>query len=488
MSESAPRSPAVAAFRARHYAVLATAILTLALFNFAFRLGSEIVTEWDESLYAVSAAEMLHNGNWIATTSFGALDYYNAKPPLNVWFLALTFKAFGGSLVSLRLVSVVSAWLTVAVVMLWTRRIVGPIVSLLAGFILATTFGFIYVHSARSGNPDALFTLLIVLCAVTLAASRTKPWLRIWFGPLLAAAFMLKGMGMLMPAAIVGVVELLRTRDERPRLKPWLVAGALFAIPVATWAVARWQIDGPAFFKVLFGYDFIARTVSVIEDHPGSWFYYLDVLQRNHYDWLIAGAAAVLLVPRARVWIVERLRSWRRDDRVLICGTWMGLTLLIPTLMQTKLPWYLNEFYPVFAIGTACLIVRGLMRVPAVSSVRGRQIALGVVVVIAGAVAESKLIWYSFEHRDLAHSVQGLILGERDQLVGQRVFREHWSQAETFVLSELVGAERHEVPTLDAFMTESCAGDYLVASATIDRPELELISTGESDRLYRRRE
>src|SRR4029079_4240968 len=117
-----------------------------------------------------------------------------------------------------------------------------------------------------------------------------------------------------------------------------------------------------------------------------------------------------------------------------------------------------------------------------------RQTALAVVVVVAGGVAEGKLIWYSFEHRDLAHSVQGLILGERDQLIGQRVFREHWSRAEMFVLSELVGAERHEVETLDGFMTESCAGDYLVASADINRPELELIREGEGERLYRRRE
>jgi 4-amino-4-deoxy-L-arabinose transferase-like glycosyltransferase len=312
--------------------------------------------------------------------------------------------------------------------------------------------------------------------------------MRVWLGPLLAAAFMLKGMGVLMPAAIVLVVELLRRKESRPPVRPWLVAAALFAIPVGAWAVARWQVDGTAFFKVLFGYDFIARTVGVIEEHPGSWLYYLDVLQRNHYDWLIAGIAAIVLVPGPRRWIVEQLRLWRRDDRVLICGTWMGLTLLIPTVMQTKLPWYLNEFYPVFAIATACLIVRGLTRVPMPSAPQGRQIALAAVVVMAAAVAEGKLIWYSFEHRDLAHSVQGLILGERDQLIGQRVFRQHWDRAETFVLSELVGAEQHDAPTLDVFMTESCAGDYLLASAALDLPELELIREGDTERLYRRRE
>ena len=42
-------------FWERRYVVLAAAILGIAAFNLTFRLGSEIVTEWDESLYAISA-------------------------------------------------------------------------------------------------------------------------------------------------------------------------------------------------------------------------------------------------------------------------------------------------------------------------------------------------------------------------------------------------------------------------------------------------
>src|SRR6266699_696481 len=108
----------------RHYSALAAAALLLAAFNLTFRLGSEIVTEWDESLYAITAAEIVACGHWIGTTFMGALDYYNTKPPLNVWLIALSFKAFGSNLVSLRLVSAISAWLTVAVLQGWTRRAV----------------------------------------------------------------------------------------------------------------------------------------------------------------------------------------------------------------------------------------------------------------------------------------------------------------------------------------------------------------------------
>src|SRR6202008_531074 len=115
---------------------------------------------------AISAWEMGKTGDLVATTFLGAIDYYNAKPPLNVWLIALSFKALGINLVSLRLVSALSAWLTILVLQWWCRRAVGAAVALASSLVLSTMFAFFYLHAGRSGNADALFTLLIVLTAV----------------------------------------------------------------------------------------------------------------------------------------------------------------------------------------------------------------------------------------------------------------------------------------------------------------------------------
>ncbi len=123
------------------------------------------------------------------------------KPPLHVWLTALSFAAFGINAISLRLVPVISAWVTVLVIMLWARRIAGPVVALAAGLVLSTTFGFLYVHSGRTGNTDALFALLIALTALTLHHAIGRPWMRLWLGPLLAALFLLRGPGVLTPLA-----------------------------------------------------------------------------------------------------------------------------------------------------------------------------------------------------------------------------------------------------------------------------------------------
>ena len=59
---------------ARRYWLLAGAVLLLSALNLTFRLGREIVVEWDESLYGVSAWEMFQNRQWIGTTFRKSLD------------------------------------------------------------------------------------------------------------------------------------------------------------------------------------------------------------------------------------------------------------------------------------------------------------------------------------------------------------------------------------------------------------------------------
>ena len=157
--------------------MLSLAVLGLAAFNLWFRVAEEAVRQWDESLYAISALETVRNDTWIGITFRGAVDYYNTKPPLNVWLIALSFEAFGVNLPALRLVSAASAWLTVAALLAWSRRALGPVVALFSALVLSTTFAFFYVHSGRTANTDPLFTLLILLVVVLWASSgRPGTW------------------------------------------------------------------------------------------------------------------------------------------------------------------------------------------------------------------------------------------------------------------------------------------------------------------------
>ena len=466
----------------RHFAILACAVLALAAFNLTFRLGSEIVTEWDESLYATTAWEMLRSGEWIGTTFNGALDYYNSKPPLNVWLIALSFKVFGPGLISLRVASVLAAWTTVAVLIFFARRVAGPAVAVLSGLTLATLFGFLYVHAGRSGNADALYALLVLLTVVTLWASRDRPWRRLWLGPILAAAFLLKGMGVLMPLAIVLAVGLALPRRSH-RFGPILGAAGLFVLLAGSWAVARWRIDEWRFFERLFVGDFLTGTLTVLEEHPGTPLFYVNQLVKDHYDWLFAALVALAVRPLSRLDWRALATFWRdRGGLATILGAWMVLTLLIPTIVQTKLPWYLNPFLPAFALSVGWLVMR------AVTDTAGIRRTMAIAALAIGFVAaESRLIWYSHHYRDLDSSVQGLLLAEEDRLAGCRVFSANWNTADRFVLNAVVGATSETSASLDDFRRASRPGDYLLVRADTSQPDLEFVRAGAGYWLYVRR-
>ena len=421
----------------RHFRSLAVAVLALAALNTGYRLDREMVTAWDESLYATSAAEMVRGNDWLVTHFRGSVDYYNSKPPLNIWLIATSFKVFGIGLVPLRLPSAIAAWATIALLLFWSRRLFGALPALLSSLVLSTTFGFLYVHSGRSGNPDAWLTLAIVLTMFVLWSARTVPARLAWLGLPLAGVFLLKGTAVLLPLLMI-VCVLTWRRQWRDSLMPLTAAGAIFIIPAGAWAIARWRFDGWRFFDAMLNYDLIARTLHQLEGHEHGWLFYLYQLQKDHYDWL-----AVTLILIAVIALTRHERTARalipidRDTRNLLI-VWAVTTLVVPSVMATKLPWYLNPFYPVFALGVAVVIASAFNAFSLTGRRRERAMVVGMVV--AGfALAEGKLIWYSYHARDLSESLQQFFLASTELVEGRRVLQETWDPADQFVLEHIAG-------------------------------------------------
>jgi 4-amino-4-deoxy-L-arabinose transferase-like glycosyltransferase len=457
---------------------LAGAVLALAALNLTFRIGNEMVQVWDESLFAITAEEMVASGEWIATTFRGSLDYYNSKPPLHVWLVALSFKVLGPGLVSLRLPAMVAAWLTVGVLMWWASRAFGRAVGVMAGLVLATSYGFLYVHSGRSGNSDSLFTLLVLLTVVTLWAARDRPWRGVWLGVIVGLVFMVKGMGILMPAIIAGGVALGCRWRERERWLPLAAAAAVFLVIVAPWAAARWQVDQWRFFEAMFFHDFVERASTVLEGHEGAPYYYLYFLQKHHYDWL---TAAVVALACLRWRGLRPLEAGPDRFTAVLLASWFAGTFVLPSVVVTKLGWYLNSFYPLFALAVAWVVVAA-WRATAAQPRRAALVAASFVVALG--VAEGKLAWHSYRLLDLGRSAQSLFLAHGWQIANREVYATAWPHADRFVV-RTVGGRCLIAPSVDAFLVVSRADDFWLGPPGLDARLVPIATTGRQT-LYRR--
>ena len=456
------------------------AVLALAAFNLAFRLGNEMVQVWDESLFAITAGEMVDSGNWIGTTFLGSLDYYNSKPPLQVWLVALAFKAFGPGLVTLRLPAAIAAWLTVAVLMWWAMRAFGRAIGIVAGLVLATCYGFLYVHSGRSGNSDSLLTLLVLLTVVTLWASRDHPWRRVWLGVIVGLVFLVKGMGILMPSLIIAGTELSGRWRGRARGLPLLSAAGVFVLVVTPWVVARWRLDGWLFFDAMFFHDFADRVTMVLEGHEGGPFYYLYFLQKHQYDWLSAAAIALACMP-ARWARFRALVAGSDRFLVVLLASWFAGNFLLPSAVATKLGWYLNHFYPLFALGVAWVLVEAWQ---ATAALPRRTMLVAASVVVALGVAEGKLAWHSYRLLDVDRSAQSLILSHGTEIASRSVYAQSWPHADRFVV-RTVGGRCLTAPGVDEFLASGHADDLWLGAPGADARLVPVATTGRQT-LYRR--
>jgi hypothetical protein len=290
----------------------------------------------------------------------------------------------------------------------------------------------------------------------------------------------------MLPLLLIAFMEIRWYLDVRARWRPLLGALVIASIPIGAWIAARWRVDEWAFFKRVFFQDFVALSTTALDNQSGSPLFYLNILQKHHYEWILATAIVVMLFPPLS-WsrLMTSLMFWKSaNDRHALIGAWSVFAIAVPKVMQTKMPWYLNPFYPMFALGAGWLLSYGLSE----AGGTGRRRAVLVAVIVGAAlVAEIKLIYYSYAHRSLATSPQGIVLLEADRLRGATVFRTRWNHADAFVLKAMVRAEPAESLSVDDFARRGKTGDYFLTSRGVERSDVVPVCASGGFLLYQKR-
>lgn len=371
-------------FVARHPRVCAALVLALLSCNLLLGLASSKINDFEEARYGVSAYEMEQHGSFVVPTYGGQKELWALKPPLGYWLMAASFALFGGSALALRLPSALCALAAVAATLWWARRWFDLRLALLAGLIVATTFGFLSHHGARSGDFDAGLTLILTLIAVQLPELGDSPWRLLLLGLLFGCGFLLKSFA-IVPMALVAAGYLLWTGEWR-RLRPGaaLAALGLFTLIVGAWAAARWRADAsPDFLLRMVREDIVGRSTSIVDKSTSSPIGYATALFDRFAPWppLMIAAAGVALSAGARL----RLR---RGGVQTLLALWVAVPLVFVSLVRTQHHWYLDPIYPALAMLAAGSVLFLVDRMPS----RWRAAALVGLVALPLAFCEARLL------------------------------------------------------------------------------------------------
>jgi 4-amino-4-deoxy-L-arabinose transferase-like glycosyltransferase len=357
---------------------LATAVpVVVAALLFLPLIGQRALFISDEARYALLARNMVEHGHWLVP-HIGD-EVHMEKPPGYAWAIALIALLQGG--VITELASVLPAALsgigTVAMTAALGRRLFGATAGLVAGLVLATSFGF-FIH-ARMALADMTITCCVVgsfwaFWRADAEPARAGRFMALFYG-FLALGLSAKGPYALMPILVlalflVGDGGWRRLAALRPATGV-LVLGAV----ISPWAVAFARHQQSYVREVVVG-DFSV--------HFGLWeglheiLFPFGPLGLEFLPWAVLLPAAVVAGYGKRADDAARRRL-----KFLAC--WALTYVVLVTLSSHKRDRYLLAVYPALALMIGWLLCRWQTRGDARSARLPALICAAMAV--AGAVA-----------------------------------------------------------------------------------------------------
>jgi 4-amino-4-deoxy-L-arabinose transferase-like glycosyltransferase len=316
-------------------------LLLAAVILYTAGIGDLPIRDWDEGIVAGVARNIWRaepgSQTWLYPTINYGEPYWN-KPPLIHWLIALSYRLFGFSEWSTRLVPAVLSAGAVPLVYLIARELLFPLTTAIFSALVYLTLLPIarHGHLAMLDGAIACWFCLGVWCL--LRGRKDYSWLP---GTGIALGMICLTKGLMMGVLLGGILLLFITWDS-PKLwrTPYLWAGLLLGVaPAIAWYGLQYLHYGTQFLGISLGEQTFKRIWSPISTIKGAPWYYLLEIAKYSLPWLIFLPRGVKLA-----WSNRHL-SWGKLTLI-----WGLIYLLAISLMKTKLPWYVMPFYPAFSL------------------------------------------------------------------------------------------------------------------------------------------
>ncbi len=358
--------------QAENWKIAAWTVLGLTAILFFVRLGSRAL--WSsEYRWAEIAREMIRTGNYFWPTMDGRL-YYD-KPLGSYWLVvASTWITGGMNEAAARLPCAIAGLLAVALLILLVRRLYDLRTAVLAGFILATSFSFVFFSRTASADVETITGELAALLLFFRNERKPDGWGVVGLWLVMAVTSQMKGLlGFVLPIMVIGSYATLcdgwtefgrgflegspgsrvRWVAERNR---WLfnwhtpVAIALaLAVYLTPFKISQEMMRSDAGLYMVFRENVIRFFRPF--DHRGPIYIYFYVVFALMAPWsLMLPAALAHTHHRRHVGLPEHARA----DRFLLVFFWS--TFIFFTLSGSRRSYYILPILPAGAILVARLL------------------------------------------------------------------------------------------------------------------------------------
>jgi 4-amino-4-deoxy-L-arabinose transferase-like glycosyltransferase len=320
---------------------------------FTYNLSEVPPYHADENFYVTSTRNMIDSGDYITPVYKDKKRF--AKPIIFYWVVAASYKIFGVSLFSARLVSSFFASLCIPIVYMIARRLFDSKIAALSALLLPGCY--LHFQIARWAITDMTLNFFILSTFFFfIRGFQDKPNKNTsyYFAYIcMGIGFMIKGpIAIIIPALVIfGFLITLRNWKELSRLRLGYGTMILAAI-ILPWFITMLVIHGDEFKNHILEAELQDR---MIHDIPFS-LYYFGVIIRYYLPWsfFFLAALAVLFLPTLTqpisslsnksyfLFLSEKVKAWHgnithKDNQAFLFSIiWFAFPLILFTLFRIE--------------------------------------------------------------------------------------------------------------------------------------------------------
>jgi 4-amino-4-deoxy-L-arabinose transferase-like glycosyltransferase len=317
------------------------AILIIIYFVFFQRLGSNHMRPWDESMFAVNAYEMVHNNNYFVPYYKGVPDFWNLKPPLQLWVQVFFIKLLGLNEIAIRLPSAIAMAIMSFLLFFKAKKILDKKYAWCVFLVFVTSSGLTDVHMARSGDADSLLSLFIFLTALAyynyISSNQSKAILVFFL--FLTLATITKSVASLL--IIPGIIAFTIWQKKMLILlkNPWFYLGSIAYLSICVAVIFIREAGNPGYLNAVYECD-ILRLASVRKSTAEPFLYYLNNFFEKRFIWFWLFLPGFFMIKSD-----SRLKPFATYIIILASSYFFIISTSI-----SKLEWYDMPLYPFMAI------------------------------------------------------------------------------------------------------------------------------------------
>jgi 4-amino-4-deoxy-L-arabinose transferase-like glycosyltransferase len=236
---------------------------------------------------------MIINKNLIVTYFDGKPDMWNTKPPLLIWFIALSMKYFGFNEFALRLPSAICGMTTAVILFLFCKNYFHDLrAGIASGLVLITSLGFIREHVARTGDYDAMLVLWVVAYSISffsyLHTRKQRQYLYLLIATIaLVLAVWTKGIAGLMCLPGILLYTAWQKKLKKLLFSPeFYIAVTFFLVSSLGYYLLR-EYYNPGYINAVVKNELTGRYLNTVENNSGGFlFYYKDLISFKFIPWI----------------------------------------------------------------------------------------------------------------------------------------------------------------------------------------------------------